>query len=130
MYKKIPVKRYQKTLDFIRESLPSNAVILDLGVNNPFAEIMREQGWKVKNTQGEDLDVDQSFLLKEEYTVATAFEILEHTLNPYTILSNIKAQHMFVSVPLKLWLPKPTKAKAIPGTGTFMNLRIGNLIGW
>jgi hypothetical protein len=47
---------------------------------------MEENGYVVKNTNGEDLDNNQTALQTESYTVFTAFEIFEHLLNPYTIL--------------------------------------------
>jgi len=103
MYDKLPLKRYNSTLDFMKGAVAKDAKILDLGVNNPFSEMMREKGWDVSNTKGEDLDNDQSALKDDSYDLVTAFEILEHTLNPYEILKAVKAKHMFVSVPLKYW---------------------------
>ena len=55
MYKKIPHRRYQLTLDFLQKAVPSPATILDLGVRNPFSEIMEQNGYTVINTEGEDL---------------------------------------------------------------------------
>ena len=36
MYKKIPSKRYAKTLKMIKRDCPAPAVVFDLGVSNPF----------------------------------------------------------------------------------------------
>ena len=38
--KKIPSKRYKHTLAFLQKNVPAPATILDLGVRNPFSEIM------------------------------------------------------------------------------------------
>lgn len=97
-------------MDFMENSVGTDDNILDLGVSNPFSEIMRKQGWKVENTGGEDLDLDQS-KLTEEYDIVTAFEILEHTLNPFTILSSIKANRLFVSIPLNYWFTSAYRSK-------------------
>ena len=57
MYKKIPQKRYDSTLKMLHRILPAPAHILDLGVKNPFSEIMKKNGYAVQNTQGQDLDL-------------------------------------------------------------------------
>jgi len=89
----------------------SDVKILDLGINNPFSEIMRNQSWHVDNTKGEDLDYDQSALKIDGYDIVTAFEILEHTLNPFEILRAVKADRMFISVPLKYWFKAAYQSK-------------------
>ena len=43
-------KRYRKTLNFLKQHIQGGARILDLGVYNPLSQLMREQGYKVKNT--------------------------------------------------------------------------------
>jgi hypothetical protein len=65
MYEKtFPHKRYALTLDFLKKHVPVKNSILDLGVENPFSEIMKKEGYTVTNTTGEDVDVDQSALAK------------------------------------------------------------------
>jgi len=103
MYEVTPIKRYSRTLKFIKESMLPDAKILDLGVDNPFSEIMRKESWKVDNTGGEDLDFDQSAVTDESYDCVTAFEILEHTLNPFEILKAVGAKKMYISIPMKYW---------------------------
>jgi len=39
---KTPIKRYNHTLEFLQNVLPAPATILDLGVRNPFTEIMEK----------------------------------------------------------------------------------------
>ena len=56
MYKKLPKKRYERTLAILKKYAPQGATILDVGVVNPFSELMQAEGYTVRNTQGEDLD--------------------------------------------------------------------------
>lgn len=112
MYEKTyPKKRFEKTLDFLNKHISKDARILDLGVPNPLSKLMLEQGFNVSNTQGEDLDEDQSVLKQPTYDVLTAFEIFEHLLNPYTILKACKAKTIVISVPLRLWFSPAYRSK-------------------
>ena len=106
-----PHKRYAHTLEFLRKHVPVTDSILDMGINNPFSEIMRKEGYNVSNTSGEDLDLDQSALAKGGYDVLTAFEIFEHLLNPFTVLQNVKSDRIIVSVPLRLWFSPAYRSK-------------------
>jgi len=115
MYEKTyPQKRFQITLDFLQKHLSTSEVILDLGVPNPLSRLMKEKGFEVINTNGEDLDDDCSALNKASYQAVTAFEIVEHLLNPYTILKNVQADKVFISVPLRLWFAKAYQSKTDP----------------
>lgn len=112
MYEKTyPKKRFEKTLVFLNKHISKDARILDLGVPNPLSKLMLEQGFNVSNTQGEDLDEDQSVLKQPTYDVLTAFEIFEHLLNPYTILKACKAKTIVISVPLRLWFSPAYRSK-------------------
>lgn len=106
MYEKIPVKRYNLTLNFLKNVLPAPATILDLGVRNPFSEIMEDNGYTVINTMGEDLDIDFSSVENMEIDAVTAFEIFEHLLAPFNILKAIKCSKLIATVPLDLWFSK------------------------
>jgi hypothetical protein len=83
----------------------------------------------VKNTNGEDLDNNQTALQTESYTVFTAFEIFEHLLNPYTILENVKCDKLLISIPLRLWFSPAYRSKTDMWIG-ITNLKIGNWIGY
>ena len=98
-----PKKRFQITLDFVKKHLKSNETILDLGVPNPFSEILIQNGYDVENTSGEDLDDDFSKVEGFSGDAVTAFEIFEHLVAPYNVLKEIPCEKLFVSVPLKLW---------------------------
>ncbi|WP_438965895.1 methyltransferase [Flavobacterium sp.] len=112
MYEKTyPSKRFNITLDFLKKHISTDETILDLGVPNPFSKIMDDNGYKVKNTKGEDLDMDQTTLQSEEYSVVTAFEIFEHLLNPYTILENVKCNKILISIPMRLWFSSAYRSK-------------------
>jgi hypothetical protein len=111
MYKEYPQKRYKITIDFLKKHVPLSESILDLGVKNPLSELMIQEGYKVENTKGEDLDEDQAVLKNSGATVVTAFEILEHLLSPYQVLKSIQSEKLFVSVPLRLWFSKAYRNK-------------------
>lgn len=106
-----PNKRYKITLDFLQKHISKSNAILDLGVHNPFTEIMAKNGYSVHNTQGEDLDDNIEFIRASKAEVVTAFEIFEHLLNPYTVLKNIQADKLVASVPLRLWFATAYKSK-------------------
>lgn len=100
---KYPYKRYQKTLDFLKQVQPPPQQILDLGVENPFSKILRQEGYQVENTQGEDLDIDFKTVRESKAELVTAFEIFEHLLAPFNVLREIKADKLVTSIPLRLW---------------------------
>lgn len=103
----MPDRRYRKTLSLMKTHLPAPARIMDLGVDNPFSEIMRKEGYTVDNTGGEDLDEEVSLAKATGYDAVTAFEILEHLLSPYTLLKSIEAPKLIISVPLNVWFSGP-----------------------
>lgn len=106
-----PNKRYKHTLHFLRKHINTTESILDLGVENPFAKIMLEDGYSVTNTQGEDLDIDYSTVTNTDADVITAFEIFEHLLAPLNLLSTTKANKLVASIPLKLWFSPAYRSK-------------------
>ena len=104
MYSKnFPFKRYQITTDFIKKHVDKNELILDLGIENPLSKMLKNNGYNIINTSGEDLDIDQSAVKETDATVITAFQIFEHLLNPFQLLMSIKANKLVCSVPLSLW---------------------------
>ena len=112
MYEKtFPNKRFKHTLEFLNKHISTKNTILDLGVENPFSKIMKTEGFTVKNTSGEDRDIDQSLFAKETTDVVTAFEIFEHLLNPFTILKEIKSDKLLISIPLRLWFSPAYRSK-------------------
>ncbi|MDX1773825.1 methyltransferase [Oceanihabitans sediminis] len=112
MYEKTyPNKRFKLTAKFLTKHISPEAKILDLGVENPFSEIMKDHGYSVENTKGEDLDLDTQTIEKSDATVVTAFEIFEHLLSPFTVLQSIKADKLVASVPLKLWFASAYRSK-------------------
>ena len=100
---KYPEKRYQKTLTFLKEVEPPPKKILDLGVKNPFSEILQQAGYQVENTKGEDLDLNFTSVQNSDAELVTAFEIFEHMIAPFNILREIKANKLVTSIPLRLW---------------------------
>ena len=112
MYEKtFPNKRFDITLEFLKKHISKSETILDLGVSNPFSEMMLRNGFQVTNTTGEDLDQNQESLKNSNADVVTAFEIFEHLLNPYTILEAIKADKLLISIPMRLWFSPAYRSK-------------------
>ena len=109
-----PCRRYKKTIEFLERSLPAPSNILDLGVKNPFSELMQQRGYQVINTTGEDLDVDYKAVENPQIEAVTAFEIFEHLLAPYNLLKAIKAEKLVASVPLRLWFSEAYRSKTDP----------------
>ena len=106
-----PIKRYEHTIKFLKEQVPVDKTILDLGVANPFTEIMKAEGYTVNNTTGEDLDIDTTRVQQKDYDVLTAFEIFEHLVSPFNVLKDCQANTLVASVPLKLWFASAYKSK-------------------
>ena len=98
-----PSKRYRITIDFVKKHISENENILDLGVMNPFSKILVDNGYKVNNTGGEDLDIDRSIITRSSASVVTAFQIFEHLTNPFQVLTEIKSDKLVCSIPLRLW---------------------------
>lgn len=112
MYEKsFPNKRFKHTIEFLKKHVASSETILDLGVVNPFTEIMLDHGYSVENTKGEDLDIDVTNIINSKAEVVTAFEIFEHLLSPFTVLKSIKSDKLVASIPLKLWFSSAYRSK-------------------
>lgn len=109
-----PTKRYNLTLDFVKQHISKSEKILDLGVKNPLSELLKSNGFSVANTNGEDLDLDYSCVQNSLADVVTAFEILEHLVSPFTILKEIEAKKLIASVPLNLWFSSAYRSKTDP----------------
>jgi len=106
-----PEKRYRHTLAFLQKHIAPHETILDLGVQNPFTQIMRSQGYTVANTSGEDLDLDVAAVANATEKVVTAFEIFEHLVAPFNVLREIRAEKLVASIPLRLWFAPAYKSK-------------------
>lgn len=109
-----PNKRFKHTASFLEKHITKDQSILDLGVENPFSKIMRDHGYSVENTQGEDLDLDYSSVQDSDADVVTAFEIFEHLVAPFNILREIKANKLVASIPLRLWFSGAYRSKTDP----------------
>ncbi len=95
--------RYRRTLEFMMRHVSLSERIIDLGTPNPLSELLLKNGFKVLNTQGEDLDTEFSKITDYEGDVTTSFEVFEHLLAPFNILRTIKTGKLIASVPLRLW---------------------------
>jgi len=108
---KTPIKRYNHTLEFLQNVLPAPATILDLGVRNPFTEIMEKNGYTVYNTEGEDLDLLPEIVKNYKVDAVTAFEIFEHLIAPFNVLRAIETSKIITTIPLNLWFAKAYRSK-------------------
>ncbi len=95
--------RYRSTLAFLKKHIGENKSLLDLGVPNPLSKRMQEEGYRVRNTSGENLDYDYGPYLDPKVDCITSFEIFEHMLAPFNILRAIRCDQLVASVPLNLW---------------------------
>lgn len=100
-------KRFNRTLNFMKDVVSKSDNILDLGPANPFSEMMIANGYQVQNTPaGLDLDLDYEIVKKAEYNVMTAFEFFEHLVSPFPLLRASRANKLVASVPVRLWFSK------------------------
>ena len=106
------IRRYENTLSFIQKHLPTERKVLDLGVTNPFSDIIKEKGYVVYTTQGEDLELQPEIVRQfEGIEFTTALEICEHLINPMGMLSQLPCDKLIASVPLSLWFAKAYRSK-------------------
>ena len=98
----------------MNQHIPQTASNLDLGVKNPLSQLLKLKGFDIHNTDGEDLDIDFSSVENSTAEVVSAFEILEHLVAPFNVLSKIKSQKLIASVPLRLWFASAYKSKTDP----------------
>ena len=105
--------RFRKTLGFMHTSLKPGAHILDIGPPNIMADRMRDAGYNVVNTDF-DLDREPEKLANFEADAVTAFEILEHLINPMGVLQHIRPNQLFTTVPLDLWFAKAYRSASDP----------------
>ena len=111
MYKIYPEKRYNETLALLNRFATKDDLILDLGVKNPFTDVMLEHKYQVINTTGEDLDYHYTHLKNIDATFVTALEILEHLVNPMEVLRNLPGDKLLASIPMRLWFSPAYRSK-------------------
>ena len=99
---------------FLKKHISKNQTVLDLGVENPFSEMMIREGYKVENTRGEDLDLDFSKVEQSQADVVTAFEIFEHLVAPFNVLRAIPSEYLVASIPLRLWFSGAYRSDSDP----------------
>ena len=98
-----PELRYKNTQKFISRFISAGEKILDLGVENPFTEVLKKEGFQVFNTGKSDLDLEPEIVKGYKIEVVTALEILEHLVSPFPLLKNLPGKKLIATVPLRLW---------------------------
>ena len=116
---KFVMRRFKKTLDFMAETAAPPAKILDLGTPNNLGKFLQQKGYSIHNTAGNDFDFFPKEAALEGFDVVTAFEILEHLVNPMGVLMAIKAPKLFATIPLDLWFSSAFKSKIDPWSSHF-----------
>ncbi|MBN2636387.1 MAG: hypothetical protein JXR61_08955 [Prolixibacteraceae bacterium] len=106
-----PVKRYESTLKLFEQFVDKGEPILDLGIPNPFSAILKEKGFTVYNTSGEDLDLHPNIANNFQVQVVSALEILEHLVSPFPLLRSLPGEKLIATVPLKLWFASAYRSK-------------------
>jgi len=106
MVSKIKKIRFKRTIDFINKSESVPTTLLDLGTPNLLSRLLSQKGFEVQNTYI-DLDEKPRQLSKFQADATTAFEILEHLVNPLSVLRNLNTNRLFTTIPLSLWFSKP-----------------------
>jgi hypothetical protein len=101
-------------MDFLQSVLPAPATLLDLGVRNELSEIMESYGYKVINTEGEDLDTELDLVKNAEVDAVTAFEIFEHLVSPFNVIAAIPCKKLIATVPLNLWFARAYRSDTDP----------------
>lgn len=97
--------RYKKTLDYFILHASKDDRILDLGTPNELSKELKQSGYNVINTSGQDFDTEFMSVINEyEVDCYTSFEVFEHLLAPFNLLRSIKkGKKMICSVPLNVW---------------------------
>ena len=72
---------------------------------------MKENNYKVYNSGIQDLDIDFKLDIPDDVDLVTGFEILEHLVSPFPLLSSLNAKRIFLTVPLNLWFSKAYRSK-------------------
>ena len=57
------------------------------------------------------MDINFNIDIPSDVELVTGFEILEHLVSPFPLLSSLNAKKLFVTVPLNLWFSKAYKSK-------------------
>lgn len=109
------LKRYSRTIKFASEFLDPSHSVMDLGIKNELSQILIGEGYKITNTMGEDLDIDNN--LEEKYgsfDIVTAFEILEHLVSPFELLKKLPSEKLIATIPLRLWFARAYRSASDP----------------
>ena len=95
-------RRFDNTIRFVRATLEPPARLLDVGAENTLGQQFVKGGYSVAYSGTVDLDENPE-VVAESADAVTAFEVLEHLVNPLGVLRAIVAPRLYATVPLRLW---------------------------
>lgn len=99
-------KRQDFTLQFLARHAAPGSSLLDLGDESELSGRMRET-YRVQVTGTYDLDFEPGRMTGAGFDAVTSFEVFEHLLNPFSVLTAIEAPRLICSVPLDIWFVPP-----------------------
>lgn len=96
-------KRIKETADYVYSQIDTSVPIIDLGTYNSISHTLHHCGYTVTNTHSEDLDIHYQEVHNSTADVMTAFEVLEHMVNPMQVLKSFNGKMIIGSVPIRGW---------------------------
>lgn len=97
----------------MEEAIEPPARLFDLGAENTLGRQLSDAGYSVTYSGPIDLD-EHPEAAAQEADAATAFEILEHLVNPLGVLRHVTAIRLFARVPLRLWFATANRNPSDP----------------
>ena len=88
---------------------------------------MKNAGYDVENTTGENLDIDFKIVSDSEADIVTEFYIFEHMLAPFNLLNSVKNKSLSPLFLLNFGLLMHIGMKMMIGINIIMNLNQNNL---
>ena len=93
------LRRHKLTIEFMLKYIDKSKSILDLGAENVLSNLLKENGFNIRNTYF-DLEEFPGRVSVTNCDIVTGFEILEHLIDPGQVLKNLECTEAVFSVPL------------------------------
>jgi len=92
-------RRYERSITLVKRFVGRSSNILDLGYTNRLSHTIACCGYGIVNTNY-DLDEQPERLLQEKADYVTAFEVLEHLVEPAPVLRALPCRILIASIPM------------------------------